>query len=191
MKNFINQRVGFAIIALTAFVFLTSITASAQKKMRISATAMGTAQQLGRIITVDLWINEYSTAEDKTALLEAFKTHGSEGLANALDKMKSKGRVAITGTLGYDVNYIRQFKMPDGSTKIRFVTDRPITFGEVWGSTRSMDYQLSIGEMIISKEKGKTSGTIIPASMVKLDKEGHIEIEAYQNPWKLVNIKVW
>ena len=154
----------------------------------IQATAQGTSTQLGRIINVNIIINEYSTADDQKALIEAFEQKGNEGLNHALDKMKAKGRIAITGTLGYDLNYIRQFQMPDGSRKIRFVTDRPITFGEAWSSTRSMDYSLSGGEIIFSKEKGKSSGTLLPACEFKLDKEKQLEIEAFQNPWKLVNI---
>ena len=191
MDDLYKNHRGFGVVLLTAFILFAGFNASAQKSQQINATAMGTNQQLGKIISVDLRINEYSTAADKAALLEAFTEGGSEGLANALDKMKAKGRAAITGTIGYDVNYIREFKMPDGSRMIRFVTDRPISFAEHWGSTRSMDYQISIGEIIIKKGKEKSTGRIIPAAKVKLNKEGEIEIEAFQNPWNLVNIKVW
>jgi len=104
--------------------------------------------------------------------------------------MKAKGRIAITGTLGYDVNYIRVFQMPDGSRKIRLVTDRPITFGEAWSDSRSMEYNLSAIEIILSPAKGKSSGTLLPACQFKIDKEKELEIENYQNPWKLANIMV-
>jgi hypothetical protein len=53
-----------------------------------------------------------------------------------------------------------------------------------------MDYSLSGGEIIFSKVKDKSSGAILPACQFKLDKEKHLEIEAFQNPWKLVNILV-
>jgi hypothetical protein len=121
-------------------------------------------------------------------LLEAFKAKGNEGLVNALSKMHSKGRLAITGTLGGDLAYIRRFPQPDGSTLIRMVTNRLLRFGEVWADTRSSDYQLSGMEVILSKDKKKNSGTLIPAAEIKLNKEGQIEVEAFQNPWKLVNI---
>jgi hypothetical protein len=177
-------------LAIAAVFLLTGTSAMAQKSEFIGATAMGTSTQLGRVVSIDFRIFEYSTADDQKALLAAFTEAGSEGLANAVDKMKSKGRISITGTLGYDVNYIREFKMPDGSRKIRFVTDRPIRFGELWGSTRSRDYELSMGEIILSKKKGENSGTLMPAAKVRLNKEGELEIEAYQNPWKLENIRV-
>jgi hypothetical protein len=151
---------------------------------------MGTSYQLGRVVSVDFRINEYSTMEERNALLQAFQDKGSEGLANALDKMKSKGRISITGTLGFDVNFIRSIDMPDGSRVIRFVTDRPIHFGEVWSSSRSMDYALSMGEIIISPVKGKTTGKLFPAAKFTLDKEKELTIETYQNPWNLTNIRV-
>ena len=180
-------------IALAAFLLLTAAaSAFAQKKKTeyIMATAMGTSTQMGRIINIDVIINDYSTDGDKSGLIEAFTSRGSEGLANALDKMASKGRIRITGTLGYDLNYIRNFILPDGTRLVRFVTDRPVTFGEAWGSTRSQDYEITVGEVRIPKGKDKAQGTLFPAARVKLNKENEVEIEAYQNPWKLENIRL-
>lgn len=167
--------------------------ASAQEEHKrefIQATAQGTSTQLGKMVSINLTINEHSTDEDQRALIEAFEQKGSEGVANALHKMHSKGRISITGTLGYDVNYIREFKMPDGSRKIRVITDRPISFGEAWSASRSEDYNLSAVEIIISEEKGKSHGTLLPACQFKIDKEKALQIETFQNPWKLVNVQV-
>ena len=158
------------------------------KSILIQATATGQSTQLGRTFSVNIHIEELSTPEDQKALLSAFKAKGNEGLVNALSKMKGKGRIAITGTLGYDVNYIRRFKQPDGTTIIRMVTDRPITFGENWSDSRSSDYNLSGLEIVLSPDKKKNSGTLLPACQFKIDKENQLEIEAFQNPWKLVNI---
>ena len=191
MKRTSIRHLSFIAATFVAILLILGLTTFAQKSEQISGTAMGTGQQVGRMINIDLRIFERSVAADQKALFDAFAENGSEGLANALDKMSSKGRISITGTLGYDVNYIREFKMPDGSRKIRFVTDRPIRFGEAWGSTRSMDYQISIGEIIICKVKGKSTGTLLPATRVKLNKEGEIEFEAFQNPWTLTNIRVY
>ena len=176
------------ILLLTA----TALSGFAQKAKTqyIMATAMGTSTQMGRIINIDVIINDYSKDEDKGALIEAFTARGSEGLANALDKMPSKGRIRITGTLGYDLNYIRNFILPDGTRLVRFVTDRPVTFGEAWASTRSRDYEITVGEVRIPKGKDKAEGTLFPAALVKLNKQNEIEIEAFQNPWKLQNIRV-
>jgi len=73
---------------------------------------------------------------------------------------------------------------------LRMITNRLLRFGEVWADTRSSDYQLSGLEITFSKDKKKKSGTLIPAAELKIDKEGRIEIETYQNPWNLVNIQI-
>lgn len=180
-----------AAVGIIGTMLLTGRDSSAQKlpkSIMIQAQAMGTSTQLGRMYSVNLHINELSTAEDQKILIEAFKHKKNEGLVNALSKMKSKGRMAITGTLGYDINYVRKFDMPDGSMKIRLVTDRPLRFGEVWSDSRSSDYNLSGAEIIISPDKKKNSGVLFPACEFKIDKEGQLQIELFQNEWKLVNI---
>lgn len=184
-------KVAFSIAALVGLMVLLSAGISAQKlpkQVYIQAQAMGQSTQLGRTFSVTLIIQEFSTPADQKALLEAFQAKGNEGLVNALDKMHTKGRMSITGTLGYDVSYIRMWKQPDGGTKLRLVTNRPITFGEAWADTRSMDYSLSGVEIIVYPDKKKNSGTLLPAVKLKMNKENQLELETYQNPWKLVNI---
>ncbi len=192
MRSFLTKRNVLALAILVGLISITGTNVLAQKKKPeyVQAVAMGTSTQMGRVINVDLIMSEFSTDADKAALLEAFQGHGSNGLVNALDKMSAKGRIRVTGTLGYDVNYLRSFQMPDGTRLIRFVTDRPITFGEAWGASRSRDYEITMGEIVISKEKGKSTGKLYPAAMVKLNKENELEIETYKNPWNLVNIRL-
>jgi hypothetical protein len=182
-----NFIIAFAVFSIT--VVLPTIGV-AQKHIRtISATAMGTSTQLGRIVNIDLHISTYSKPADQKILLDAFTEGGSEGLANALDKMSSKGRMAITGTIGYDVNYIRLFNNSDGSKTIRFVTDRPIRFREAWYDGRSRDYNISIVEIKIPASGKKATGTLLPAAAPKINKKGELEIELYQNAWNLTNIR--
>lgn len=154
------------------------------------AQAMGQGTQLGRTFNVSLIIEEYSSADERQVLIEAFQQAGSQGLFNALNKMHSRGHIAITGTLGYDVVFARKIPNPDGSTKIRVLTNRPITFGEAWTDSRSMDYNLSALELDISDEKGKGNGVLLPACQFKIDKAtNELVVENYQNPWKLVDIQ--
>ena len=184
---------GIVAIVLALFVSAFGFAQRAPKPAKpkreyIQAVAQGTSTQMGQIVNVQITIEEYSTAEDQKALLEAFDQKGQEGLFHALDKMKAKGRIAITGTLGYDINYVRQFPMPDGSRKIRLVTDRPVKFREAWADGRSTEYDLSAAEIIISPRKKESTGTLLPACKFKIDKKDGLQIEALRNPWKLTNI---
>lgn len=185
-------RLTLAIAGMVGFVLMAGPNSSAQKLAKsiyIQAQAMGESTQMGQTFGVTLIIQEYSTAEDQKALAGAFNEKGNEGLVNALNKMSSKGRMSITGTLGYEVTYIRQWPQPDGTTKIRLVTNRPITFGEAWSDSRSMDYSLSGVDIILSPDKKKNSGTLLPAVKLKMNKENQLELETLQNPWKLVDIQ--
>jgi len=98
---------------LLSSMLLTAVTlalsADDRKVETIDATAMGTSTQLGKTVSVKVTIYEYSTDEDRQVLIEAFKKGGNQGLVNSLTKMKSVGRIAITGTLGYDLSLFGWF----------------------------------------------------------------------------------
>ena len=176
-------------IAILSLGKLDSFAQETTGRLEYQAQAMGQGTQLGQNFNVTLIINEFSAPEVRQVLVEAFEKSGSQGLYNALNKMHSIGRIAITGTLGYDVIYARKFQTADGS-KIRVLTSRPITFGEAWTDSRSMDYNLSAMELDLSDQRNKSTGTLLPACQFKIDKKtGELEIENYQNPWKLVDVQ--
>jgi hypothetical protein len=102
--------------------------------------------------------------------------------------MKSKGRVAITGTVGYQIAYIRSIPTENGRT-IRLITDRPIKLAEAYASTRSRDYDLSGMEINIAQEQKNSDGSLIVAGKFNVDKSQQVTFESYgSGPWKLVNI---
>ncbi len=191
MQNAKKSILAVAGVAGLALLLLASFRSEAQEKSKrevFQAQAMGQGTQMGRSFNVTVNIAEYSTSEERQVLVEAFEKAGSEGLFNALNKMTSKGRIAITGTLGYDVSFVRQIPTAEGR-KIRVLTNRPITFGEAWTNSRSSDYNLSALEFDVSNEKDKNTGVLLPACQFKIDKKTkELVIENYQNPWKVVNI---
>ena len=157
----------------------------------IDATAMGTSTQLGKVVNVKVTISEFSTDDDRAILVEAFKKGQNEGLVNALTKMKSVGRIAITGTVGYDLSYIRLIPTPTGR-KIRFVTNRLLRFGEVYYNTQTIAYNLTAGEFDINdSDKNKTTGVLYPAAQLIINKDGQLEFQLNRNPWKLVSVIDW
>jgi hypothetical protein len=152
---------------------------------------MGTSTQLGRTISVKVTVYEFSTDEDRAILVDAFTEGQNEGLVNALTRMKSVGRIAITGTIGYDLSYIRLIPTPTGR-KIRFVTNRLLRFGEHYYNTQSTAYNLTAGEIEINdSDKDKSGGVLYPAAQLIINKDGQLEFQLRENPWKLVNIIDW
>jgi hypothetical protein len=161
------------------------------KPETITATARGTETQLGKQFSVTLIIYEFSTPEDKQILVDAFQNGKNQGLYSALSKMKSVGRIAVTGTLGFDVSYIEMTPTPTGR-KLRFVTNRLLRFGELYWDTRSVDYNLTAGEIDLNDgEKNKGTGVLYPAAQLEMNKQGGLQINTLGFPWKLVDILDW
>ena len=164
---------------------------SAVKSETIDATAMGTSTQMGSQFSITLNIYDYSTQADKQILVEAFQKGKDQGLVNALSKMKAAGHIEVTGTLGYDCSYIQVIPTPTGR-KIRFVTNRPLRFGEVYWDTRSTAYNLTAGEFDLNDtDKSKSTGKLYPAAELVIDKQGELQMNLIGNPWNLVGVIDW
>jgi hypothetical protein len=157
----------------------------------LDAQAMGTSTQLGRTVGIKVNIYRYSTDADRQVLVQAFAKGQQQGLVKALSDMKPVGRIAITGTLGYDLAYIRLVKTPTGRT-IRFATNRLIRFAEAYYNTQSQSFDLTAGEFNLNDADNKKSGGVFyPASQLIVNKQGELQFELRQNPWNLVNIIDW
>ena len=187
----LNRPIRSALMALF-FILLAglSTTVLAQGRMTIQATAKGTSTQLGRMVDINIYIEQYSTPDDQKSLIEAFKRSGQNGLVSVLEDMKPKGRVRFSsGGVGNDIKYIIELPSEKGR-RLRLVTDRNLAFGELYNSTRSKDYSVGAIELILTPD-GKGSGTVLPACRLTVDKKKkQIEIETYQNPWDLMNFMI-
>ena len=180
------------ILVITGLLMAASTTGfSANKSETIDATAMGTSTQMGSEFSITLNIYDYSTQADKQILVQAFQQGKDKGLVNALSKMKAAGHIEVTGSLGYDCSYIQMIPTPTGR-KIRFVTNRPLKFGEVYWDTRSTDYNLTAGEFDVNDtDKSKSTGVLYPAAELVIDKQGELQMNLIGNPFNLVDVIDW
>lgn len=179
------------LLALGLMMISSVPSYSRDKYETIDATAWGTSTQTGRNIGITLIIYEWSTPADRELLVDAFQKGQNQGLVNTLEKMKAVGRVSITGTLGYDVSYIRLIQTPTGR-KIRFVTNRPIRFGEAYWDTQSQYFNLTVGEIDFNdQDKSKSAGVLYPATQLSINNDGELQLDLRQNPWRLGNIIDW
>lgn len=187
-----KAKIAMAVLFAMALVMMAIMPGIARDKYEtIDATAYGTSTQMGANIGVSLIIYEYSTPEDRQILVDAYQKGQNQGLVNALSKMKAVGRVSIQGTIGSDCAFIKMIPTPTGR-KIRFVTNRQIRFGEAWSDSQTMSYNLTAGELDLnSTDKSKSSGTLYPAAQLVLNKEGELQWELNQNPWRLGGIIDW
>lgn len=186
LKFTVLSAVGLSIV-LTA-----GITASARDKYEtIDAQAFGTGTQLGRNIGVTLNIYEFSTPADRTMLVQAFEKGENQGLVTALQKMKAVGHIEITGTLGNDCSYIMMTPTPTGR-RIVFATNRQIRFGEAWTDSPTQSFNLTAGILDLNdQDKSKSTGQLFPAAQLIIDKEGKLQLDLNQNPWRLSDLIDW
>jgi len=181
-----NFLMGSLLLLLTGM----STTAQTKERMTIQATASGTSTQLGKIVDVTIYIEQFSTPDDQKALVDAFKRSGQDGLVKVLEDMKPKGRVRFSsGGVGNDVKYIIELPSDKGR-RFRLVTDRNLAFGEIYQGTRSEQYDVGALELTITPD-GNGSGRVLPACKLTVDKKKkQVEIETFQNPWNLSNFRV-
>lgn len=154
-----------------------------------SATAFitsGAAQ--GKSVGLNIFINSYTTDDEVKNYLQILKTQGQDGLEKAFDKTKERGRIAITGTTGNDVSFIRS-RNAETKRIVRMATNRTISFPELWASPRSRDYKFGIVELRLDAD-GNGEGTLLYATKIKFNKQGELELEHYgQTPVRLANVR--
>src|ERR1700688_759100 len=181
----------YGLVIAGLLVVGSTLGLSANKSETIDASAMGTGTQVGEHINITLNINDYSTQADKQTLVQAFEKGKNQGLVDALSKMKAAGHIEITGTLGYDCSYIRMIPTPTGR-KIRFVTNRLLSSGEVYRDSRSTAYDLTAGEFDFNDtEKEKKTGGFYSCADLVIDKQGELQMNLIGNPWNLVDVLDW
>jgi hypothetical protein len=183
--------IGLLVSGLLILAAFPAISAKKVKDETIEATAMGTGSQMGQMIGISVEIYEYSTPEERQNLLEAFAKGQNQGLVNALTKMHAVGHISVTGTLGYDLAFIRMIPTPTGR-KVRFVTNRQLRFGEVWADAQSTSFNLTAGEFDLDdSDKSKNTGVLYPECQLAIDKQGQLQFQLTQNAWKLVDVIDW
>jgi hypothetical protein len=187
----IARSAALCMLAAALVMALTVPGFARDKDETIDATAWGTSTQMGSHFDVTVTIYAWSTAADRQILVEAFQKGQNQGLVNALTKMKAVGHIAITGTLGYDLSYIRLEPTPTGR-KITFVTNRQIKFGEAYFDTQSQAFNLSAGELLLNdQDKTKSSGELFPAAQLIINSDGKLQLDLRQNPWRLSDLIDW
>jgi hypothetical protein len=182
----------FSVLLLTSLLILGNVSGFCRDKNEtIDATAVGTGTQMGQNVGVTLIIYEWSTAEDRQILVDAFQKGSNKGLVNALQKMKAVGHMNITGALGTDVSFIRLIQTPTGR-KIRFVTNRQIKLREAYSDSPTQSFDLSGGEIDINdQDKSKSTGVLYPAAQLSINENGELTINLNQNAWRLAGIIDW
>jgi hypothetical protein len=175
-------------ILITVVLVCVSLSVSAQDKpspQTYAITVFGTSGvTAGKSVTGTVIVEDYSTDAEVSELAGVLKAKGQDGLVSAMGKIKAKGRIALTGTVGNQVEVIRQHPTAKGR-RIVLVSDRQMSLPELWNSGRSTDYKFSIVILDLDAN-GKGGGTVYYAVKLKYNKSGQLELEHYgQSPGRI------
>ena len=136
----------------------------------------------GATANVDVYVNSYTTDAEAQTLAGVLVQGGPDALHKALENTKSKGKITLSGRVGfYDLKLIRS-RRTEAGRRIYAVGDRPIGFLEAYISNRSRDYEFGILQLDLkqdSKGKEEGAGALIYAAKIKLLDGNTIDVENY------------
>ncbi len=112
---------------------------------------------------LDITVRRWTTPAEREELFGVLREKGMEQFVRLLHDQRSTGFIRATMGLGYDLRFASQDVLPDGSRKLFLITDRPMFFGEMFSGSRTVDYPLTVIEMLLPA-KGEGSGTMAVAS---------------------------
>jgi len=195
-RGIAKRSIAWLVMAITVAVLVTSTRADEKKKEEkkkteiFSAVAYAQSGALGgKPVQMTFYIERYSDDAEIQELVNALHSKGQDGLLDAVEKLKDKGRMAPLRGVGTGVQVIRQRPLKDGGRRITFVTDRAITFYEQRSMTRSQDYPFVIASFDLNA-KGEGQGTMLLATKVKFTKDKQIELEHYgTSPMRLGSVR--
>jgi hypothetical protein len=156
---------------------------------QFAATAFGQAGAVaGKSFGVNIYVTDWTTDQQVKDYIDVLKEKGPDGLVSAMEKTKDVGRISPTGFVGSGFRFARYRPTADGGLHVVMVTNRPMSFGELYRGGRSTDYQFGIVVLDVDKN-GKGTGKLAPVCKIKFNKKNELEIENYgQKPFRLANV---
>ena len=167
--------------------------------------AVGTAQTLGqpehftasyvdmntsRTGPVEMDVRRWSTESERQELVQTLFKQGSDKLLDRLRDMHSVGRIYTPGSIGYDLRYASQRRLPDGGREIILATDRPMSFWEISNSPRSVQYPFTWVQFRMKPDGSGEGKLAVAARIMGEEADRLIEVEDFATyPIRLQNIR--
>ena len=182
----------FSVCLALALLVIGMSPAFAKEKKQVTERFQATAMDLdsGRASILEIGIFEWSTDDDRQALITAFNEGGNDAVYKHMSKQDEMAFVRAPNTLGYQMRYAYQYEA-DGKRHIILGTDRPMAMGEVARGSRSQENNISFVTLDLHAESGKGTGMMVFGAEFKVNKKtGHLEIETLSmNPTKFTTVK--
>ena len=144
----------------------------------------------GQTGLVEIQVNRWSTEAERAALTQTLFKKGSQALLEAVRDARSVGRIYTTGSIGYDLRYAFQRKLPDGGREIILATDRPMSHWELTNQPRSAEFPFTWVQLQVRPDGTGEGKLAVAARIIGEEADQLIEIEDYAlRPVRLTNVK--
>ena len=120
-------------------------------------------------VRMDIRVTRWSTEEERQHLKATLIEGGTRSLTGELFRQDPVGTVREVQQLANDFRYSRRVPTEEGELII-MATDRPLSFAEVWRSSRTRDYNVTIVILNMPKE-GPGQGQIMMGAELSWDME--------------------
>ena len=163
------------------------------KKEPLRFSAFAVQMQNGLAGVIEVAIERWTTDEERSAIVGLVKqTTDKEAdqrkLVKALQDIKVRaGFMSTPNSIGWDIKYAYESKLPDGSRQIVIATDKPVSFGMA-ASGQAYDAAFSLIEFRFAPGAAKGEGKMLARTGIAV-KNGKLELETYVNePTRLTEV---
>jgi hypothetical protein len=180
---------------ILGFITIFNIITPAQKSEVYSGTLVSFGQGFNtrtRTTTFTLRINGKTSADELNRLTAVLQEGGQDELLKALQNY-DLGSFSVGGNIGRRLHAVTSEEV-DGKIRIRAIFERWMSFTELRGGYRSVDYPFGYIELFIDPRTGKGEGTLIEAAQIRWKKQKStgdfaVEIENFATyPAKLLAV---
>ncbi len=165
----------------------TEATPTKDAPLRFSCFAVN--MQGGMAGSVEIAVERWTTDAERQALLGLVgqtTDRNQDKLVKALQDIEPRvGFIRTPNSMGWDLKYAWESKLPDGKRQVVIATDKPVSFLAAARGARTLDYMFSLVEMQFPDGQSKGEGKLLGQTSISV-KNGRLELEIYgQEPTRL------
>ena len=187
-----RSRLGaFAVLVLICLFAWYSVHAFAQTRGEPEQFSASYADlNSGRTGPVQISVTRWSTPAERATLTKTLFREGQEALLDTLRDMRSVGRIYTPGSIGYDLRYAEERRLPEGGREIILATDRPMSFWEIVNQPRSAQYPFTWVQFRMRPDGAGEGKLAVAARITGEEADDLIEVEDFAiYPVRLQNIR--
>ena len=189
-----QRRISIALaLAVLAAVAVPAPAAAQEPELPFTLVANGFAQ--GAAISgagrVTLLVSRWSTTAEGDELERILLAEGPKAMTEALRKLPEVGRARIDTELGYGLRFAEYNDLGNGQYRLFLATDRDIDMFEQYYQTRSVDYDLTLIELVYDSNENTGAGVVAAGVKISFDEANdRLIIEDFDiQPVKLRNVR--